>query len=255
MEDVFVSGKPRAHLLHAAEGANGDAAIRFATPRAPPVLQAHQLLWGFLDERFDGVLIGHPVAAGDGVVGVLVEAVVLTSHTGRTAFGGDGVAAHGVDLRDDGDPESWVGLGDGDGGAQSSATTAHHEDVVRWRHGSSWLFGREQLIHHDAAVVANDLPAHTPIVVFMVNGPAAARVVDLQREYRLLIAVLVGLAIHDPPAGGVLLREAGFRGDHRPPPSDARGHLGTELARGRQRRRSVSGAVLPPEWVTEPGTT
>src|SRR5258705_145041 len=124
------------------------APARYAS--AIPSLELHQLLRGFLDERLDGVLIGHPVAAGDGVVRVLVEAVIRTGHTGRPAFGGDGVAAHGIDLGNDGDPKSGVGLGDRDGGTQSSATPAHHEDVVRWGHRSSWLFCREQLVHHHA---------------------------------------------------------------------------------------------------------
>ena len=76
VEAGLVGGEPRAHLLHAAERAHGDAAVGLAAPRAAPVLQPEQLLGRFLDERLDRVLIGQPVAAGDGVVGVLVEAVV-----------------------------------------------------------------------------------------------------------------------------------------------------------------------------------
>src|SRR4051812_11513628 len=75
-----------------------------------------------------------------------------------------------------------------------------------------WLFCREHLVHHDVAVVANDLLAHTPVVVLVADGSAAARVVQLQREQRLLVAVLVRLAINDPSTWCVLLREAGFRG-------------------------------------------
>jgi hypothetical protein len=80
------------------------------------VLEAHQLLWGFLHERFDGVLVGHPVAARDRVVGVLVEAVIRARHTGRAAFGGHGVTAHRIDLGENRDAEPRVGFGDGDGG-------------------------------------------------------------------------------------------------------------------------------------------
>ena len=52
------------------------------------------------DEIFDDVLLAQPVAAGDGVVEVVVEAVMVLHHAGRAAFGRDGVAAHRIDLRD-----------------------------------------------------------------------------------------------------------------------------------------------------------
>ena len=51
-------------------------AVRLAAPGTAPMLQAQQLLRGLLDERLHGVLVAQPIAAGDGVVGVLVEAVV-----------------------------------------------------------------------------------------------------------------------------------------------------------------------------------
>ena len=76
VEAGLVGGEPGARLLHAAEGPHGDVAVGLAAPGAAPVLQLDQLLRRFLDESLDGVLIAQPVAAGDGVVGVLVEAVV-----------------------------------------------------------------------------------------------------------------------------------------------------------------------------------
>ena len=101
VEAGLVGGKPRAHLLHAPEGANGNPSVGLAAPRAAPVLQPQQLLRRFLDERLDGVLVAQPVAAGDRVVGVLVEAVVGRDRAGGAALGGDRVAPHRVDLRDD----------------------------------------------------------------------------------------------------------------------------------------------------------
>src|SRR5258708_6507452 len=41
-----------------------------------PNAQAHQFLGSPFDEGFEGILIGQPVAAGDGVVSVLVETIV-----------------------------------------------------------------------------------------------------------------------------------------------------------------------------------
>ena len=40
------------------------------------MLELQQLLGRLVDEGLDRVLVAQPVAAGDGVVGVLVEAVV-----------------------------------------------------------------------------------------------------------------------------------------------------------------------------------
>src|SRR5206468_1929461 len=99
------------------------------------VLEAKQLLRRFLDEGFDRVLIAQPVAAGNGVVGVLVEAVVRTNHGRRAAFGRHRVAAHRIDLGDDGNSEAVVGFGDGNGGAQTRAAATHQQDVMTRGHG------------------------------------------------------------------------------------------------------------------------
>src|SRR5215472_14550490 len=40
MEAGLVCGKPRAHLLHAAERAHGNASVGLATPRASPMLKS-----------------------------------------------------------------------------------------------------------------------------------------------------------------------------------------------------------------------
>src|SRR2546430_15218795 len=61
---------------------------------------------------------------------MLIEAVVRFDDRGRTAFGGDGVAAHGVDLRDDCDVQPGVGLDCGDRGTQTGRAAADHDDVV-----------------------------------------------------------------------------------------------------------------------------
>src|SRR5262249_8201661 len=126
--------EPRPHLLHAAERPDGDAAVGFAAPGAAPVFEAKQLFRGLLDEGLDGVLVAQPVAAGDGVIGVFVAAVIRRADAGRPPPGGDGVAAHRVDLGDDRDAELRVGLGDGDGGTKARAAATHQHDVVRSNH-------------------------------------------------------------------------------------------------------------------------
>jgi hypothetical protein len=93
-----------------------------------------------LDERLDGVLVAQPVAAGDGVVGVLVERVVRTDDAGRAALGRDRVAAHRVDLGDDGDAEARIGFRDRDRRAQPRAAAANEDHVMREHTGR--LLGR-----------------------------------------------------------------------------------------------------------------
>ena len=111
VEAGFVGGEPCAHLFHSAEGADGDVAVFLAAPGAAPVLELQEFLGRFFYEGFDGVLIAEPVAAGNGVVGVLVERVVGFDDAGGAAFGGDGVAPHGINLGDDGDFEVWIEFG------------------------------------------------------------------------------------------------------------------------------------------------
>ncbi len=81
-----------------------------------------QFLGCFLDEVLDGVLVAQPVAAADRVVEVQIKAVVGLDHAGRPAFGCAGVAAHGVDLRDQRDAQLRVGLGEGDRSTQTRAS-------------------------------------------------------------------------------------------------------------------------------------
>ena len=94
------------------------------------MLQLNQLARRFLDEHLDRVLVGQPVRAADGVVDVVLGAVVVLDHRRHAALGGDGVAAHGIDLGHDADAEVGVLLGYGDCGAQAGATAANHEHVV-----------------------------------------------------------------------------------------------------------------------------
>ena len=98
VEAGLISGEPGALLLHSAKGAYRDVAVGLAAPGASPVLKSQELLRRFSYKGLDGILIAEPVAAGDCVVTMVVERVVGLSHTGSAAFGGNGVAAHGIDL-------------------------------------------------------------------------------------------------------------------------------------------------------------
>ena len=136
VEAGLVGGEPRAHLLHPAERAHRDLAVVAPAPRAAPVLQPQQLLGDLVDEDLDAVLVAQPVAARDGVVGVLVERVVLGDYAGGAAFGGHGVAAHRVDLGDHRDAELGVDFGNGDRGAQRGAAATDQKNIMRRRfHG------------------------------------------------------------------------------------------------------------------------
>ena len=121
MEAGLVGGEPRPLDLHPPEGTHGDVAIRLPVPGTAPVLQPQAFLRGLPHEGLHRVLVGEPVPSGDGVVGVLVEAVRLFDHGGGSSLRRDGMAAHGIHLGDHGDAEFRIRLGHGDGSAQAPA--------------------------------------------------------------------------------------------------------------------------------------
>ena len=124
-----VGGEPGARGFHAAEVADVDAAVVLAAPRTAPLLELDHLFGTVLHEVFDDILLAEPVATGDGVVEVVVEAVVVADDAGGAPFGHDGVRAHGNDLGDQGDGQARVVFGGSDGSAQSGAATAQYDDV------------------------------------------------------------------------------------------------------------------------------
>jgi hypothetical protein len=83
------------------------------------MLHPGQFLRRLVDEKLDRVLITQPVAAGHGVVEMILETVVVLDDASGATLGGDGVAAHRVDLGDQGDTQVRIRLRNGDGGAQS----------------------------------------------------------------------------------------------------------------------------------------
>src|SRR5262249_345561 len=213
VEAGFVGGVPGTHLLHAAEGTHTDSPVRLATPGAPPVLEAQELLGRLLDEGLHSVLVAEPVAAGDRVVAGLVEAVVGADHTRGAALGRDRVAAHRVDLGHHRDADPGVGLGDGNGGAQAGTATADQDHVV----GGYHLDSAVELIDEDASIVADDFHGDGAVVVLVPADLAAAGVECFVSDQALLVLfpVLKALPIDELPTGSLLVREASACGRHR----------------------------------------
>jgi hypothetical protein len=71
---------------------------------------------------------------------VLIKSVVFSDRAGGTALGGHRVAAHGIDLRDNGDAEIGTGLRNRDCGPQTGRAATHQQYIV----GCSRAF-----IHHE----------------------------------------------------------------------------------------------------------
>jgi hypothetical protein len=94
------------------------------------VFEAKELLRRLADERLDRVLIAQPVAAGNGVEGVLVETVIGSNRAGGASFRGHRVAPHRIHLGDDRDIEVWICFGDGDSGAKAGAAAAYQHNVM-----------------------------------------------------------------------------------------------------------------------------
>jgi hypothetical protein len=67
------------------------------------MLHLQQLDRSHIHEQLDRILIAQPIAARDGVVEMILETVVVFDHSGRPAFRGDRVAAHGIHLREQAD--------------------------------------------------------------------------------------------------------------------------------------------------------
>ena len=102
------------------------------------------------------------------------RAVVVGDDAGSAALRRHRVAAHRVDLGDHGHVEPGSGLGDGDGGAESSAAAADQEYVVV---GGYRVFTHPGLlVHQHLAVVVDDLPVEAPVVELLAVALATAGV-------------------------------------------------------------------------------
>jgi hypothetical protein len=111
VEAGLVGGEPGTLDFHAAEGAHVHVAVFAATPRAAPVLHLHHRGVRVGYEVLDDILLAEPVTSRDRVVEMVFEAIVRLGHCRRAALCGYGVAAHRVDLGDQGNGEPGIVLG------------------------------------------------------------------------------------------------------------------------------------------------
>ncbi|EXI67881.1 MAG: hypothetical protein AW08_01485 [Candidatus Accumulibacter adjunctus] len=93
------------------------------------MLELRQLLGTVGDEVLDHILLAEPVTTMHGIVEVILEAVARLLHARRTTLGGNGVAAHRVDLRHQRDLQRRVRLGNGDCRPQACAAATHDHHV------------------------------------------------------------------------------------------------------------------------------
>ena len=214
MKPGLVGGKPSALFLHAAERTHGDPAIGFAAPRAAPMLEPNELLGRFSYEGLHRVLIAEPVAARDGVVGVLIKAVAPRDHPRGSTLRRDGVTPHGIDLGNNCNAERWIGFSDGDRGAKSCATAADEDHVMSGVHA---LYRRSGLVDEELAIVAHNPSTDAAIVVFVLNALAPTRVHGFPRYDTLVIMIFVVLTSDESAAGGPLRCEAAVRSHRRLP--------------------------------------
>ena len=111
VEAGLVSREHGAVDAHAAKGADGDRSVGLPAPGAAPVLELDQLVGRFVGKVFDDILIGNVVAALDGVEGMELDAVagVPADDGGGAPLSGHGMAAHRIDLGDEGDAAAFLG--------------------------------------------------------------------------------------------------------------------------------------------------
>ena len=98
VEAGFIGGKPGAFNLHTAEAANVDATVWPTAPRTAPLFELGHFGWAMMDEVIDDILLAKPVAAGDGVVKMVFEAIMVLCDGGGATFCGHRVAAHRINF-------------------------------------------------------------------------------------------------------------------------------------------------------------
>jgi hypothetical protein len=77
----------------------------------------------------DNVLLAEPVTACYSVVKMVIQRVIVTGHTGCTAFGCNCMTAHRVNLGDEGYLEFWIKFGSCNGSAKTGTAGSDYGDI------------------------------------------------------------------------------------------------------------------------------
>jgi hypothetical protein len=93
------------------------------------VLQLHQFQRRVFNEMFHDILVAEPVATAHRVVEVHLQGVVGSLDARGTTLGGTGVAAHRVDLRNEGDLQLRVGFCNRDRRTQAGAAGPDNDNI------------------------------------------------------------------------------------------------------------------------------
>ncbi len=80
VEAGFVGGKPGAFDFHATEAPDVDAAVGAAAPWASPLLQLGHFRRAVMNKIVDDILLAQPVASRDGVVKMVLKAIVILGN-------------------------------------------------------------------------------------------------------------------------------------------------------------------------------
>ena len=129
MESALVGREPGTLDLHPAERPHVDVAVNLSAPWTAPVFELHHFLSAVRNEIIDYVLVAQPVAAGDGVVEMIIERIVGLYHGSGATLGRNRMAAHWVDLRDQRDREPGVGFCGGNRRPKARPASADNGDI------------------------------------------------------------------------------------------------------------------------------
>ena len=130
VETGLVRGEAGAPGGHASKRPGRDLAVRVPAPWTAPVLHLDDLHRRLADKRLDHVLVGQVVRAFDGVERVALVRVFRAEGRRGSALGGDGVAAHRVDLRDHPHLDPGIGFDGSYRCPDAGEPSADDQDVI-----------------------------------------------------------------------------------------------------------------------------
>src|SRR5215470_6574360 len=94
------------------------------------MLEPQQLFRRFLDESLHSILVAKPIAAGDRVVGMLVQAVPGLYDARGATLSRDGVTPHRINLGNHGHTELGICLTDSNRRAQARSPATDDQDIM-----------------------------------------------------------------------------------------------------------------------------